>query len=98
MGGAMAQGWLDAGLPAPSLTIIEPNPSAGIASLAASRGGALNPRIDVPPEMLPCPGSRGVAFNPRIDVPPEMLVLAVKPQSLDQVAPQIAALAAEQTL
>ena len=77
MGGAMAQGWLDAGLPASSLTIVEPNPSAGIASLAASRG---------------------VAFNPRIDVPPEMLVLAVKPQSLDQVAPQIAALAAEQTL
>jgi pyrroline-5-carboxylate reductase len=77
MGGAMAQGWLDAGLPASSLTIIEPNPSAGIASLAASRG---------------------VAFNPRIDAPPEMLVLAVKPQSLDQVAPQIAALAAEQTL
>jgi pyrroline-5-carboxylate reductase len=77
MGGAMAQGWLDAGLPASSLSILEPNPSAEIASLAADRGIALNPGA-VPP--------------------PEMLVLAVKPQSLDQVAPQIAALAGERTL
>jgi pyrroline-5-carboxylate reductase len=77
MGGAMAQGWLDAGLNGASLTIVEPNPSPGIASLAASRG---------------------VALNPHIAAPPEMLVLAVKPQSLDQVAPEIAALAAERTL
>jgi pyrroline-5-carboxylate reductase len=77
MGGAMAQGWLDAGLPGSSLTIIEPNPSSEIASLAASRG---------------------LALNPHIAGPPETLVLAVKPQSLDQVAPQIAALAAERTL
>jgi pyrroline-5-carboxylate reductase len=77
MGGAMAQGWLDAGLPGASLTIVEPNPSPGIASLVASRG---------------------VALNPDVAAPPGMLVLAVKPQSLDQVAPQIAALAAERTL
>jgi pyrroline-5-carboxylate reductase len=77
MGGAMAQGWLDAGLSASSLTIVEPNPSAEITSLAAGRG---------------------VALNPRIAAPPEMLVLAVKPQSLDQVAPQIAALAGDRTL
>jgi pyrroline-5-carboxylate reductase len=78
MGGAMAQGWLSAGLPASSLTILEPNPSHEIASLSADRGIALNPRVAAPP--------------------PEMLVLAVKPQSLDQVAPQIAALAGERTL
>jgi pyrroline-5-carboxylate reductase len=77
MGGAMAQGWLAAGLPASSLTILEPNPSHEIASLAADGG---------------------VALNPRVAAPPEMLVLAVKPQSLDQVAPQIAALAGERTL
>src|ERR1700733_14602058 len=77
MGGAMAQGWLDAGLPASSLTILEPNPSAEITSLAAEQG---------------------VALNPRIAAPPEMRVLAVKPQSLDQVAPQIAGLAGERTL
>jgi pyrroline-5-carboxylate reductase len=73
----MAQGWLDAGLPASSLSIFEPNPSAEIASLTADRGIALNPGA-VPP--------------------PEMLVLAIKPQSLDQVAPQIAGLAGERTL
>ena len=78
MGGAMAQGWLAAGLSASSLTILEPNPSHEIASLSAERGVALNPRVAAPP--------------------PEMLVLAVKPQSLDQVAPEIAALAGERTL
>jgi pyrroline-5-carboxylate reductase len=77
MGGAMAQGWLDAGLSASSLTILEPNPSSEITSLAADRG---------------------IMVNPRVAGPPEMLVLAVKPQSLDQVAPQIAALAGERTL
>ena len=78
MGGAMAQGWLGVGLPASSLTILEPNPSSETASLAADRGIALNPGVAVPP--------------------PEMLVLAVKPQTLDQVAPQIASLAGERTL
>ena len=52
MGGAMAQGWLEAGLPGSSLTILEPNPSPEIASLAESRGVALNPRIEIPPDML----------------------------------------------
>jgi pyrroline-5-carboxylate reductase len=74
----MAQGWLDAGLPASSLSILEPDPSSEIASLAVDRGIALNPGVAVPP--------------------PEMLVLAVKPQSLDQAAPQIASLAGEGTL
>jgi pyrroline-5-carboxylate reductase len=78
MGGAMAQGWLDAGLPASSLTILEPNPSSEIASLAGDRGIVLNPHVAVSP--------------------PEMLVLAVKPQSLDQVAPQISQFAGERTL
>src|SRR6202453_4171744 len=77
-GGAMAQGWLDAGLHASSLTILEPNPSSEIASLAADRGVALTPRIAASP--------------------PEMLVLAIKPQSLDQVAPQLSQLAGERTL
>jgi len=77
MGGAMAQGWLDAGLAASSLTILEPKPSPEIASLAASRG---------------------IALNPQIAAPPEVLVLATKPQSLDQVAPGIAAIASARTL
>jgi pyrroline-5-carboxylate reductase len=78
MGGAMAQGWLGAGLTPSSLIIVEPDPSREIASLAAKQGIALNPQGAAPP--------------------PDMLVLAVKPQSLDKVAPQIAALVAERTL
>jgi pyrroline-5-carboxylate reductase len=78
MGGAMAQGWLDAGLPASSLAIVDPNPSPEVASLAADRGIALNPSVTTSA--------------------PEMLVMAIKPQSLDQVAPQISELAGERTL
>jgi pyrroline-5-carboxylate reductase len=77
MGGAMAQGWLEAGLPASSLSILEPNPSTEIASLAASRG---------------------IGLNPHLVTPPDILALAVKPQSLDQVAPEIAQLAGGETL
>ena len=77
MGGAMAAGWLEGGLAASSLTILEPNPSDEIVRLAASRGVALNP--DDPP-------------------PPDVLALAVKPQSLDAVAPRAAPLAGERTL
>lgn len=43
MGGAMARGWLEAGLAPSSLTILEPAPSPEIASLAGARGFALNP-------------------------------------------------------
>src|ERR1700677_69052 len=78
MGGAMAQGWLAAGPPSSSLTNLEPIPSSEIASLAAHRGVALNPRIAASPA--------------------DMLVLAVKPQSLDHVAPQISQFAGERTL
>ncbi len=41
---------------------------------------------------------RGVALNPRDPAPPDVLALAVKPQSLDAVAPRVAALAGERTL
>ena len=43
-------------------------------------------------------GGPGRRAQPSHRDPPEMLVLAVKPQSLDQVAPQIAELAGERTL
>ena len=49
MGGAMARGWLEAGLPAASLTVLEPQPSPEIVALAASRSVALNPGAPVPP-------------------------------------------------
>src|SRR5271165_3759039 len=68
MGGALAAGWLDGGLGAQALTILEPDPSEAIRALAAAHGAALNP-----------------AGQP----PPDVLALAVKPQSLDAVAPRI---------
>jgi len=52
MGGAMALGWLEAGLEPSALTLLEPNPSEEIASLAASRGVALNPPKLTPPDVL----------------------------------------------
>jgi len=76
MGGALALGWLNGGLHASSLAILEPNPSAEITALAA----------------------RGVAINPSDPAPPDVLALAIKPQSLEAVAHQIAPLAQERTL
>jgi len=43
MGGAMLRGWLDAGLPARDVAILEPSPSPDIAAFAAERGLKLNP-------------------------------------------------------
>jgi pyrroline-5-carboxylate reductase len=77
MGGAMALGWLEGGLEASSLTILEPNPSEGLVSLAASRG---------------------IPLNPAKLAEPDALVLAIKPQSLDAVAAQVAPLTTERTL
>jgi len=42
MGGALMSGWVDAGLPASSMAIIDPYPGAAAASFAA-KGAALNP-------------------------------------------------------
>jgi pyrroline-5-carboxylate reductase len=54
MGGAMASGWLEAGLATTSLTILEPNPSCELAALAAARGVELNPLVAAlaPPDVL----------------------------------------------
>ena len=78
MGGAMAEGWLAAGLSPQALTIVEPHPSPEILALAATSGVALNP-------------APGLAT-------PDALALAIKPQSLDDAAPRLAALAGEHTL
>jgi len=73
MGGAMAEGWLEAGLAASSLTIVEPHPSPEIASLAASRGLVLAARITAPP-----PDMLALAVKPQsLDkVAPEIAALA----------------------
>jgi pyrroline-5-carboxylate reductase len=52
MGGAMALGWLEAGLAPTSLAILEPKPSDEIAALAGSRGVALNPAKCATPDVL----------------------------------------------
>ena len=43
MGGAMLRGWLDGGLRAEGVTVVEPNPSPELAALRTARGFALNP-------------------------------------------------------
>jgi pyrroline-5-carboxylate reductase len=75
MGGAMLRAWLERGLGGAGLTVIEPDPSAEIAGLAAAGNFALN--------------------TP--SAPPKVLVLAMKPQSLDEAA-ALASLATQDTL
>lgn len=78
MGGAMLRGWLDLGVSAAAVTIIEPYPSSELTALCSASGATLNPTK--PPQA------------------PDALVLAVKPQTLDAAAPQIAPLVGPRTL
>jgi pyrroline-5-carboxylate reductase len=66
------------------------------AGFAASSLALLEPNPSS--EIVSLAANRGIALNPHVSAPPEMLVLAVKPQSVDQVAPQITELAGENTL
>ena len=52
MGGAMLRGWLDGGLNAEGVAVIEPNPSAELVALQAERGFALNPPSPTAPQTL----------------------------------------------
>ncbi|WP_395698540.1 pyrroline-5-carboxylate reductase [Methylocella sp.] len=65
MGGAMARGWLAAGLAPQALRVVEPRPSPELEALARAHGFAL---LDAPPW----------------DGAPDVLVLAIKPQALDE--------------
>jgi len=76
MGGALLRGWIDLGLEAKRVRVIEPQPAADITAYCQVRG---------------------VAFGAP-SAPPEVLVLAVKPQMLDEVAPQLAPLIDDTTL
>jgi pyrroline-5-carboxylate reductase len=64
MGSALLNGWLAAGLPPQQVSVVEPNPSAELASL-------------------------GVDINPSA-TPHAIIVLAVKPQLIDEVLPSLA--------
>src|SRR5579872_4208123 len=76
MGGALLRGWIDLGLDAKRVRVIEPQPVADLAAYCQARGVGMG-----------APSA-----------PPEVLVLAVKPQMLDEVAPELASLIGETTL
>ena len=82
MGFALLEGWAAQGLSGEGVTIVEPQPSPALVSLAKERGFRLNPENRAPE-------NRAAA---------RALVLAVKPQALDQVAPTIAGEAGADTL
>ena len=71
MGSALAQGWLAAGLPAAALTVVEPAPAQRDAW--AAEGAAT------------CGGVDELAAADRPAEVPRALVLAVKPQQMDEV-------------
>jgi pyrroline-5-carboxylate reductase len=52
MGGAMLRGWLDGGLRAEGVSVIEPHPSRELIALQVERGFALNPPAPAAPEAL----------------------------------------------
>ena len=75
----------------------------GGAMAAGWLGGGLQPSsltiIEAnPSDAIAGLAARGVAVNPSETPSPDLLALAIKPQSLDDAAPQIAALVGEQTL
>ncbi|MGO9135686.1 MAG: pyrroline-5-carboxylate reductase [Methylovirgula sp.] len=76
MGGALLQGWLDLGLEAGRIHVVDPQLPAAIQSLCETRGV----HVGAP------------------QAAPDVLVLAVKPQMLDDAAPQLAQMIGAQTL
>lgn len=75
MGAALLDGWIDRGLPAPSIHVVEPG--ADRARAAAERGATIH---------ASAPAAAAV--------PAEVVLLAVKPQLLEAVAPAYAGHAA----
>ncbi|MDO9429179.1 MAG: pyrroline-5-carboxylate reductase, partial [Methylobacterium sp.] len=62
MGAAMMQGWLAMGLPAASLTILDPVPAPDLAAACADRGVRLNP----PLAEIPAPDVLVLAIKPQM--------------------------------
>lgn len=78
MGGAMLQGWLDAGLSDGAALVLDPVPSREVEALAEAGRIRLEPKTD--------------------QAAPDILVLGIKPQALDEVAPRLRAYAGDRTL
>ncbi len=70
MGGAMLDGWIERGLTAESVAVLDPAPGEALAALADSGAVRLNP---------PLPEDRAA----------KVVVLAVKPQIVDRVLPDV---------
>ncbi len=79
MGGAMLEGWLKAGLPGRSVTVIDPFVSDGMKAFCTMQGIALNPEPDSIAE-------------------PDVLLLAIKPQTLNDAANAASKIAGPGTL
>jgi pyrroline-5-carboxylate reductase len=84
MGGAMLEGWLRQGMAGHSVTIVDPHISPGMLQLAARHGIAVNPAQS--------------AVLPASIMPPDVLLLAIKPQMLDEAAASLATVAGADTL
>ena len=81
MGGAFLGGWLDKGLDAASITVVEPD---------GNTAKAITERYGV--TVVPGPDGLGDGFKPAA------VVLAVKPQSMDEAAPAYAGYAGPETV
>ena len=78
MGMALARGWLQGGLPAQSLHLVDPAPHGSVVEFAQARGVSIGPAA---PES-----------------PAGILVIAVKPQVVDQVFPALRRSVNDETL
>lgn len=80
MGGAMLEGWLQRGVPAEQVIVIDPSPAAEVKALIDQRGLSHNPALD------------------NIDDRAAVLIIAVKPQIMDEVLPTLQPLVAHNPL
>ena len=84
MGGAMLAGWLDMGLDAAKTTVIDPGASENIAQMAAARGF----------QLVKAPEDVSKEDSPGSDV----LIIAIKPQMMDQVLPALSGLVGPESI
>ncbi|MBT3557645.1 MAG: pyrroline-5-carboxylate reductase [Rhodospirillales bacterium] len=81
MGGALLEGWLQQGIPASDIIIVEPNTEIGM-ELTTQHGVSV----------LSSAGALSVDLNPAV------VMMAVKPQVMDDVAPAYARFASSSTV
>ena len=78
MGAAMLEGWLGAGLSPQAVTVLDPAPSAALQQMAAQVGFVLQG------------GDANAGVNSAKPKPADVVVLAIKPQMLDEAAESFA--------